>query len=78
MPTPTISAFLTELLAARSPSGYEMEAQAVFDRHVQPAADAHNDLLLVIDIAGKQQDQQGKGKNDHGEDEWHSDQPVNR
>ena len=41
MPTPTISAFLTELLAARSPSGYEMEAQAVFDRHVQPAADAY-------------------------------------
>ena len=31
--------FLTELLHARSPSGYEAEAQAVFDRHVQPAAD---------------------------------------
>src|SRR5271157_5458683 len=34
-------AFLTELLHARSPSGYEGEAQAVFDRHVKPAADAY-------------------------------------
>src|ERR1017187_10527330 len=33
--------FLTELLHARSPSGYEGEAQAVFDRHVKPAADAY-------------------------------------
>jgi len=33
--------FLTELLHARSPSGYEFEAQAVFDRHVKPAADAY-------------------------------------
>jgi len=33
--------FLTELLAARSPSGAEFESQAVFDRHVQPAADAY-------------------------------------
>jgi putative aminopeptidase FrvX len=32
-------AFLTELLHARSPSGYEAEAQAVFERHVKPAAD---------------------------------------
>lgn len=31
--------FLTELLHARSPSGYEYEAQQVFDRHVKPAAD---------------------------------------
>src|SRR3954462_9245472 len=31
--------FLAELLHARSPSGYEAEAQAVFDRHVKPAAD---------------------------------------
>jgi len=31
--------FLTELLHARSPSGYEAEAQAVFERHVKPAAD---------------------------------------
>jgi endoglucanase len=36
-----VPAFLTELLAARSPSGYEAEAQAVFDRHVKPAADAY-------------------------------------
>jgi len=31
--------FLTELLHARSPSGYEAEAQEVFERHVKPAAD---------------------------------------
>jgi endoglucanase len=41
MPTPVVPAFLTDLLAARSPSGYEMEAQAAFDRHVEPAADAY-------------------------------------
>jgi putative aminopeptidase FrvX len=33
--------FLTDLLHARSPSGYESEAQAVFDRYVQPAADTY-------------------------------------
>ena len=33
--------FLTELLYARSPSVYEFEAQAVFDRHVRPAADTY-------------------------------------
>ncbi len=38
--------FLTELLHARSPSGSESEAQAVFDRHVKPAADSYrNDAL---------------------------------
>lgn len=38
--------FLAELLEARSPSGYETEAQAVFDRHVKPAADRYeNDAL---------------------------------
>jgi endoglucanase len=37
----TAPVFLTELLHARSPSGYESEAQAVFDQHVQPAADAY-------------------------------------
>lgn len=36
-----VPSFLTDLLAARSPSGYEAEAQAVFDRHVEPAADAY-------------------------------------
>jgi putative aminopeptidase FrvX len=41
MPSPAIPVFLTELLAARSPSGYETQAQAVFDRHVQPSADAY-------------------------------------
>jgi len=40
MATYTPPAFLTELLHTRSPSGYEGEAQAVFDRHVRPAADA--------------------------------------
>jgi putative aminopeptidase FrvX len=38
--------FLAELLEARSPSGFETEAQAVFDRHVRPAADQYaNDAL---------------------------------
>ena len=41
MPTYTPPRFLTELLHARSPSGYEREAQAVFDRHVRPAADTY-------------------------------------
>lgn len=41
-----VPAFLAELLHARSPSGYEAEAQTVFDRHVKPAADAYaNDAL---------------------------------
>lgn len=33
--------FLVQLLNARSPSGYEAEAQAVFDRHVRPSADLY-------------------------------------
>ncbi len=38
--------FLSELLHARSPSGYESEAQKVFDHHVKPAADAYaNDAM---------------------------------
>jgi endoglucanase len=41
MSTYSAPAFLTELLHARSPSGYESEAQAVFDRHVKPAADTY-------------------------------------
>jgi len=46
MSTYQVPVFLAELLHARSPSGYEAEAQAVFDRHVQPAADAYaNDAL---------------------------------
>ena len=36
-----VPAFLSELLHARSPSGYEAEAQAVFDHHVKPAADLY-------------------------------------
>lgn len=46
MPQYQVPTFLAELLHARSPSGYEAEAQAVFDRHVKPAADAYaNDAL---------------------------------
>ncbi len=38
--------FLTDLLAARSPSGDEFESQAAFDRHVKPAADVYrNDAM---------------------------------
>ena len=44
-------AFLTELLHARSPSGYEAEAQAVFDRHVKPAADTYSGDALGNRIA---------------------------
>ena len=41
MSTYQVPPFLAELLRARSPSGYETEAQAVFDRHVKPAADTY-------------------------------------
>ncbi len=41
-----VPAFLADLLHARSPSGYEGEAQAVLDRYVKPAADTYaNDAL---------------------------------
>jgi putative aminopeptidase FrvX len=43
--------FLTELLHARSPSGYEAEAQAVFDQHVKPASDAYTGDALGNRIA---------------------------
>jgi endoglucanase len=44
-PSP-VPAFLSALLHARSPSGYESQAQAVFDRYVKPSADAYtNDAL---------------------------------
>jgi endoglucanase len=46
MPPYQVPAFLSDLLQTRSPSGYESEAQAVFDRYVKPAADAYtNDAL---------------------------------
>jgi endoglucanase len=50
-------AFLSELLHARSPSGYESEAQAVFDRHVKPAAatyanDALGNRIATLNPAG--------------------------
>ncbi len=41
MSTYRVPRFLAELLHARSPSGYESEAQAVFDHHVRPSADAY-------------------------------------
>jgi endoglucanase len=45
-PAAVVPAFLSELLAARSPSGAEHEAQVVFDAHVKPAADRYeNDVL---------------------------------
>ena len=47
----TPPAFLTGLLHARSPSGYESEAQAVFDRHVRPAADTYTGDALGNRIA---------------------------
>ena len=47
----SVPAFLTELLHARSPSGYEAEAQAVFERHVKPAADAYGGDALGNRIA---------------------------
>jgi endoglucanase len=41
-----VPAFLAALLHARSPSGYEFEAQKVFDEYVRPAADEYaNDAL---------------------------------
>jgi len=46
MPTYQVPPFLKDLLHARAPSGYESEAQAVFDQFVKPAADeyAHDPL----------------------------------
>ncbi len=41
MPHHLAPAFLTDLLAAKSPSGAEAQAQAVFDAHVRPHADAY-------------------------------------
>jgi endoglucanase len=51
MATYSVPGFLTELLHARSPSGYEGEAQAVFDRHVKPAADSYGGDALGNRIA---------------------------
>lgn len=46
MPDYQAPVFLTELLKAKSPSGAEAQAQAVYDRHVKPLADAYaNDAL---------------------------------
>lgn len=43
--------FLTDLLHARSPSGYEFEAQKVFDTYVKPAADRYEKDALGNRIA---------------------------
>lgn len=46
MPAYQAPLFLTELLKAKSPSGAEAQAQAVFDRFVKPSAEAYaNDAL---------------------------------
>lgn len=39
MKSTQVPSFLSDLLHARSPSGYEAEAQAVFDRYLKPHAD---------------------------------------
>src|SRR3982751_3609632 len=57
MPSYQVPPFLSELLHARSPSGYEAEAQAVFDRHVKPAAsnyanDALGNRIATLNPAG--------------------------
>lgn len=41
MPDYAAPAFLTDLLRAKSPSGAEAQAQAVFDAHVKPHADTY-------------------------------------
>lgn len=51
MSTYKVPAFLADLLQARSPSGYEAEAQAAFDRHVKPAADTYDNDALGNRIA---------------------------
>lgn len=43
--------FLVDLLNARSPSGYETEAQAVFDRYVRPSTDDYRKDALGNRIA---------------------------
>jgi len=47
----TAPAFLTDLLHAKSPSGAEAQAQAVFDAHVKPHADTYADDALGNRIA---------------------------
>ena len=44
MPTKNITppAFLSDLLAARSPSGFEFEAQAVVDKYLKPKSDTYS------------------------------------
>ena len=51
MATHTPPAFLTSLLNARSPSGYEAEAQEVFEKYVKPAADTYTGDALGNRIA---------------------------
>jgi putative aminopeptidase FrvX len=51
MPAYKVPPFLKDLLHARSPSGYETEAQAVFDHYVKPAADSYTGDALGNRIA---------------------------
>lgn len=49
--------FLVDLLNARSPSGYETQAQAAFDQHVEPAADLYEkdalgNRLATLNVKG--------------------------
>ena len=46
MPDYQAPVFLTDLLKAKSPSGAEAQAQAVYDQHVKPHADAYADDAL--------------------------------
>src|SRR6186713_2250871 len=46
MPDYSAPVFLTDLLKAKSPSGAEGQAQAVFDRYVKPHAEAYADDVL--------------------------------
>lgn len=51
LPSSVVPVFLAELLAARSPSGAEYEAQAVFDTHVKASADRYEKDALGNRIA---------------------------
>jgi len=53
-----IPSFLIELLDARSPSGYEAEAQAVVDKFVSPDADVYERDMLGNRIARIEADKQ--------------------
>lgn len=49
--TPSVPEFLVDLLNARSPSGYEEEAQAVLDRYIEPCAEVYSKDAMGSRIA---------------------------